>query len=585
MRMTQKIKNSNLYKEIISDKNLFNAIYSLESYVFEKELLDDENINLYNNLGDKYNDELTDKIIRTCRKEIEELLEDRDRFFDIAVFFKPKKINTTNSEVEFRPIHTADLKTQICIVAMLTPLIFDDSSGQRILSELSRLLPSNFFGNIPSTDIVHLFKPWHLQYKNYSEDAIKAQKEYSDTKKYLNEVNLDIKQFFPSVNPKWIYNLILSRHPVNYKEDDIECLKVVLEKLLFFNLSISDDSLDTYYPKGNVSKIKEKQSYHNRGIVQGLPQAYFFGNLCMTLISKEIEQIFSGDAYYYVDDSIIYTNSKVEDFNRNIKQLNYNIKETLDSLSTREFENSTINKFIDKITYGISIHDNGNKSSIVNIKPDFSLFLFSRPASSTSFEIFASLDELEDISIKKKIESILSFIDYRLSIIANTNSDNKKLLQRYRKFYTNKLNILKIREDNEVDVNEFYQKYGLNVNTDIVKFMDALDDDVFSVESRLFIKQLATNKKKQYEFINKLKDFETKIHEGKIEHYFSKMLNGQAKFIELKDKKYESIEKKTEKNIISFERLKARKIVETVEATIKSITTSRDENKKNSGQK
>lgn len=576
--MQQKIKNSNLYKEIISPTNIFNAIYSLESYVFEKELLNNKDIKRYNNLSDKYNKKFIDTTIKKCQKEIEELLEKNDKFLNTTVFFKPKKINK-DGKVEFRPIHTADLNTQICIVAMLTPLIFDDSNDQRNLSELSRLLPSNFYGNIPSTDVAHLFKSWNHQYKEYSENAIKAQKEYCDTKKYLREVNLDIKQFFPSVNPKWVYNLILSKHPISYTEDDIECLKVVLEKLLFFNLDISDDALENYYSKESIPKIMNKQSRHSQGIAQGLPQAYFFGNLCMTLIAKEIEQVFSGDSYYYVDDSIIYTNTEENDFSENIYKLNTSINKAFDSLASQEFENNRIADFNNRINYEIKIHDKDEKSSIVNIRPDFSLFLFSRTTSPTSFEIFASLDELDDVSIQKKIKTILSVIDYLLfkGKEDDNDIDNTKLLQRYKKFYTNRLNTLNRRENNEIDISIFYNNYGLNNDDEITKFMDALEDDVFAVESRLFTKQLSTNKNLQTKFIKRIKDFENKLHSKKIEHYFSKMLSGHAKFVELRDNKYDSLEKIIETRTTSFDRVNVQKKIKTLETTIKSTTTIQDD--------
>ncbi len=78
-----------------------------------------------------------------------------------------------------------------------------------------------------------------------------------------------------------------------------------LIKLLYMELK--NDNIDKYY------EFKENTNYnlkikYTQGIPQGLPQAYLFGNICMLDVSKIYEKCFDGLAYYYVDDSIIYTN-------------------------------------------------------------------------------------------------------------------------------------------------------------------------------------------------------------------------------------------------------------------------------------
>ena len=40
---------------IVSEENVYNAIYCMESYVFEKGLLDENDLELYNALHDKVN--------------------------------------------------------------------------------------------------------------------------------------------------------------------------------------------------------------------------------------------------------------------------------------------------------------------------------------------------------------------------------------------------------------------------------------------------------------------------------------------------------------------------------------------------
>jgi len=151
-----KMEKSNLFDFIISPQNIYTAIYSLNSYVFEKGLLSNEDIELYNNLQDKYNFKQIDKVIKRCQDKLKDILK-TDKFFDIQVFFKMKKYNYKDQKIDYRPIHTADLITQICIVSLLNIIAFDDKNGRRELSDVSELFPSNFYGNIPSTNVKNIF--------------------------------------------------------------------------------------------------------------------------------------------------------------------------------------------------------------------------------------------------------------------------------------------------------------------------------------------------------------------------------------------------------------------------------------------
>ena len=56
-------KNTDLYRKIISEENIFAAIYSLESYIFERNLLNKTDLATYYKLKDKYNTDLIKKII------------------------------------------------------------------------------------------------------------------------------------------------------------------------------------------------------------------------------------------------------------------------------------------------------------------------------------------------------------------------------------------------------------------------------------------------------------------------------------------------------------------------------------------
>ena len=163
---------ANLISKILNEQNIFNSIFCMESYVFDKGLLDtknpvllfDENGNygdpiasndleLYYALADKYNVELIEKVINCCQQKMKWLFADKERLFDATVYFKLK--NYDDGKLKFRPMHTARLIDLICMVSIMNCLMFEDDyeKGERKLSDLSKLLPHNFYGNIPSTDV------------------------------------------------------------------------------------------------------------------------------------------------------------------------------------------------------------------------------------------------------------------------------------------------------------------------------------------------------------------------------------------------------------------------------------------------
>ena len=60
--MKTSIHDSKLYKLVVSDKNIFLAINSMQSYIFEKYLLSDKDLKLYHSLIDIYNHKEIKKI-------------------------------------------------------------------------------------------------------------------------------------------------------------------------------------------------------------------------------------------------------------------------------------------------------------------------------------------------------------------------------------------------------------------------------------------------------------------------------------------------------------------------------------------
>ena len=116
--------------------------------------------------------------------------------------------------------------------------MFDDDldKGVRKLSDLSKLLPHNFYGNIPCTNVQYLFHKWQTKYKEYTDEIIEHCRAYQKNHNYLTEVSLDIKNFFPSISPKMLYDYITSKLSKTYKDDKKE-LSTAVVKLLYFNIS------------------------------------------------------------------------------------------------------------------------------------------------------------------------------------------------------------------------------------------------------------------------------------------------------------------------------------------------------------
>jgi len=446
------MKNSELYKQLISKENIYKAIYSHDSYVFEKELLSDEDIMLYSKLSDKYDIETINCTIWKCRKKLMKAIEDDEFFFEIDVYFKPKKLDEDGNE-DYRPMHTADLITQICIVSMLNLIMFDDSDGKRNLSDICKLIPSNFYGNIPSTAVESIFKPWAKQYSDYSTAIINANKEYAENKKFKYEVNLDLEKFFPSIDPAYIYSFIWDRISSFYNDKDKEVLNKILTKLLYFRVIFDYKPHDfKEYYKGTEPEIQFQEgiTYFNRGIPQGLPQAYLFGNFCMIDVAKTIAENIEGDAYYYVDDSVIYTNTKAHEFVKIIKSINVKLKEriklnkeTEDHLKQHKDLKSLSRKLQE--TYNIKIHQCkvGSKTQISGISYQDYLSELARPASTLTFQLKSTFEDLEDETLRKKLEALLEYIRIKLKeAISKGFETQTTLLKRYKKFYLYRLRIL-----------------------------------------------------------------------------------------------------------------------------------------------
>ena len=525
-----KMKKESLYDIIVSRDNIYKAIYCLESYICERGLLDNEDLKLYYSLHDKFDFESIEPVMAKCEDKLKDLLKSTEsQNFSVTVYFKLKKYK--EDKIVYRPMHTASLEDQICMAAMLIPLMFDDSGVIRKRSELTKIIPDNFFGNIPGNKMEDLFRPWMRQYKTYSDRIIEKSKEYRNNRKYNTEVTLDLKEFFPSVSPAFIFCYVMEKMSCVYTtEEDKETLKKVLHKLMFLKIekeNIKDWGTQYYGDKFTYAEDKE---YFTRGIPQGLPQSYFFGNLCMIEVKDILfkNKIFKdADALFYVDDSVIYVeNEFVEnDFKKDIQDINRDLAEIGSKEKTEPqflgMLTETEKNAFHSMEYKIEFHDS-DKSEYCDVEEaGFKLSGLENLARSTSMaaKVFENLDETDDRMSREKlteidrlitdeirrVERILSKEEPSYKFDGNKRNHLKcrlKLLNRYKRFFLYRLKWLDQRLDEDKDwsqifrahfkLNELIGDKGPNINIDTFRkdWFGEFDRDIFQSESRLLVSSL-----------------------------------------------------------------------------------------------
>lgn len=535
--------------KILDERNIFNSIFCMESYVFDKGLLDTSkpvylhnedsgketiaanDLELYYALADKHNIDLISKVIKCCYQRLKWVLSDKKNLFDVKVYFKIKKYE--ENKLYFRPMHTARLIDLICMVSILNCLMFDDDldKGVRKLSDLSKLLPHNFYGNIPCTNVQYLFHKWQTKFKEYTDEIIGHCRAYQKNHNYLTEVSLDIKNFFPSISPKMLYDYITSKLSKTYNDDKND-LSTAVVKLLYFNISTENIEpwKEYYYPKG--TDFSGTNQYMNYGIPQGLPQSYFFGNLRMIEVKRLLMQdkTFRGDAYFYVDDSVIYIQSKLDEdkFKNRIDALNESLKEECEKAKK---DNSTINNYIDedylafqnKLDYTIKFHEKG-KSTFTHIDDadnQYGPIVNITRETYMNSDLSYNLDEIDDHVSLVKLKALDEVISREIGKLVDKqdkaekegkNSDvlasKLKLLRRFKKFFLYRNRLLKIREEGNLDLDDFIKRF-LEKATDPEKFFEQYEEDIFQTEYRLIIQNL--RKKEAEDFKEKIIEFEKQL--------------------------------------------------------------------------
>ena len=433
MEKTQKrkVKYDGRYRTfLLSDQNIYHAIYSLRSYIFDFELLTENDKEKYYRLQDKYDEIYIKEIIKNVRDKITDLIDKDDCFIEAYVYFRPKKLDD-KEKVTYRPLHTTDIISQIAIVAMLHLLVYEiaDVEKKLYLSNVSRLLPGNFYGNRVSLNPEFLFKPWKQQYQAYTQNANEALKKYNASLEYKYEVSLDLENFFPTIDPMLVYQLIVERLPVNMERPDTELLKRILIKLLFCKLktNLSNKMKKEYHKVNKESCEPVIEENFVRGIPQGLPQSYFFGNICMIPISGIFQEKFKGVSYFYVDDSVIFTNDILEDsFGEQLNNINDEI-EKLEKRLLKKDNRSLLPKPASAMRaaglYGIHVHgvDKNkavSKSSFIRLdqldESEIYLKCVSREASQAGNEIFKMYSDEEDVILEGRLKALSDEIQKKI---------------------------------------------------------------------------------------------------------------------------------------------------------------------------
>ena len=482
---------------LLSDENIFLSIYLVNSYIQNKELLSLSDQEELVHLKQVFDVKRVEKAVKIVRSRLSELLDGEEEFFEISVYFKPKKYQ--EGRTVFRPLHTALLYDQIAMIAMLQVLVYDvDPQGKLLPSELSRLMPSNFYGNIISYDGKHLFRPWQDQYQEYTSTANNLLSQYSETREYDYEVDLDLENFFPSINPRVLYSFICSKLPRRWQNDP-DILKI-LEKLLIFRLCRLDETEIGWYLQSEENESNQRCGYA-KGLPQGLPHTYFLANLFMLLVQEKYDKLFRGSMVFYVDDSVIFTNGTDGVLNEDkfigcIETLNQNISEAERQFLSESDHTLTVPEdyCYRNADFGVRVHTD-SKSTCTPI-PDAkensgAIYLhgLSRETSNISFDMYTSFSENEIGMMLSRVRSILEITSKELDRIGEgeTMGAYKKKLLRYQKFFKYRQTILTYRDEGNIQklcqsvisditlregsgMEAFYEKYTDDILASVIQF-------------------------------------------------------------------------------------------------------------------
>lgn len=540
-----------LKDRLLSDENIFLSIHLVGSYIQNKELLTPKERNELYSLKDIFNSSKINKTIINVRAKLEKILKDnnndkdKDEYFTTKVYFKPKKIDEDGNNV-FRPLHTASLIEQIAMVAMLQVLVYDldTKTGKLVPSELSRLLPSNFYGNRISFDGRHLFKPWQEQYQEYTAKANDMLYTCSETFEYKYEVSLDLENFFPSINPQVLFLFITKHLPLKFEASEEKTLHMILKKLLIFKLSELDPTEISWYLKCRDGTTNEKITNlkYAKGMPQGLPHTYFMANIFMLMVQEIYKTFFPGKMLFYVDDSVIFTNGIQGEitpvtFAESVDSINYSINSNEEYLLDNNKNKGIlpVDYCYAKNDYGVKVHcaRAENTKSVFSPVPDAKkdsgeLYLksLSRETSNMAFDISTVFSDAEVQMILNRTTTILSAINHELEGICKNGSSNevyKDKLVRYKKFFSYRKTLLDYK--NSGDIHELKKLVLLDINfrncsEKLQDFYEKYTDDILATNIQFVFKRCAEDSINTTDLIKAVKQLNTQLYGKNKKHSY-----------------------------------------------------------------
>lgn len=539
-------KRSKIYNRLISDENIYLAIFSIDSYILNKELLSKGDLQLFHLLHDVLNERLLKDTIEKIRNRLQSVM--NSEYFHATVYFKPKKLGS-DGKLIFRPLHTASLIDQISMVAMLHILIYDiDEDGHISSSDLSRLLPSNFYGNRIAFNIKQLFIPWQDQYKDYTGKVNELLYRYSETLEYKYEVNLDLKNFFPSINPKILYKFIFDHIPIILSNDDRKTIQKILEKLIFIQLGKLNDIEMKWYlnipekEKVNTKDFESKCRYI-KGIAQGLPCSYFFANLYMLEIQKVYSEYFPGRMLFYVDDSVIFTNESLDDkiFTDKTKKINNDIKKWNDSILHGLDEKISIipqKYFYNNDDFGVIVHPGSVPNSKSVYTPivkagersgEIYLRGISRETSKVGFDIYSTFSDEEVPVLLSKSEAICKAINLEIQqLIRNGMQESAYMtrLLRYRKYFKYRITMLSYKTQGNIKQLQSHLIRDLQKITKEAKdkkytlFLENYNNDILAATIGFVLKKGKEEGITGQDILDELQELSQTIYNGNQDHSY-----------------------------------------------------------------
>lgn len=335
----------------------------------------------------------------------------------------------------------------------------------------------------------------------------------------------------------------------------------------------------------NVTKQENENELKSygfvRGIPQGLPQSYFLGNIYMIFVSEIFRKKFEGASYFYVDDSVIFTNDiQEEEFKIQLEDLNQQIKEN----ENAGFENHKDNyqiypkdtaEFYESNLYGVEVHLEG-KSNYARLdsmdESEIYLKCISREMSQVGSDFFKMYSDEENRNLEAKLDILSERVKKKLDQMKeeedkkeekDKKKDTKKFKERLTRYYRffeyrkqklkamhqpeygsdktykeelKKIIYVKLSDIEEEELEEIADKDLMNEEKNkklLIKFMDSYSNDIWDAAVGIY-QTFADNEemlelKKYISLINELCYKKESADYSYLERTYSELLERKKK--------------------------------------------------------